>query len=209
MCNMSSSNKEEPIYIGLTGGIGCGKTTVLKEFRRLGIPCFVADEVAGKYYEDQDFVDQVCQLLGDDVMGEHGKIDKRKIASKVFKDKSLLSGLNQLVHPRVIRDFKNWASQQNSAYVIFESAILYEHGLDRMVDRVVCVYLEKEERLRRLSYRDHATREVLEERMKNQWSAEDKMCRADWIILNYEGNPRRRQVKYVDACIRREIQEQK
>ena len=84
-----------------------------------------------------------------------------------------------------------------SPYIIFETAIAYEYGFDRLVDRVVCVYLEEEERLRRLQLRDHATREQLEARMRNQLSAEEKMMRADYVVLNYEGNPRSRQVQHI------------
>ena len=198
---MLSLNKR-PLYVGLTGGIGCGKTTVLKEFRKLGIPCFVADEVAKGYYEFPDFVDAVSQLLGENVRMASGEVDKPKIASRVFSNRELLEGLNELVHPRVMRDFELWAKGQQSEYVIFESAILCEHGFDKMMDRVVCVYLDMEERLRRLAYRDNADRVALEARMKNQWSAEQKMELADWVILNYEGNPRARQVKLVDEYIK-------
>lgn len=204
MCNMLSLNKR-PLYVGLTGGIGCGKTTVLKEFKKLGVPCFVSDEVAKRYYEEADFVDQVSQLIGEDVRDASGAVDKQKIAKKVFSNKVLLEGLNQLVHPRVIRDFESWAAQQKSDYVIFECAILYEHGLEQKMDQVVCVYLEREERLRRLELRDKVEREALEARMKNQWSAERKMEMADWVILNYEGNPRPRQVRFVDQCLRQLI----
>ena len=97
-----------------------------------------------------------------------------------------------------------FVSRQQAPYVIFESAIVYEHGFDRMVDKVVCVYLEQEERLRRLALRDHATREQLLARMRNQLSAEEKMMRADYVILNYEGNPRARQVRHIHSLLQKE-----
>ena len=187
-----------PLYVALTGGIGCGKTTVLNEFRALGIPCFVADEVAASYYLDADFLDKIRNLFGPSVFSANGDVDKRAIAQIVFSDRQALTRLNALIHPRVWDDFQQFATSHAEApYVIFESAITYEYGFDRLVDRVVCVYLEREERFRRLVLRDHATRAQLQARMDNQLSAEEKMLRADHVILNYEGNPRKRQVLHV------------
>lgn len=186
------------MLVALTGGIGCGKTTVLNEFRKLGVPCFVADEVAGAYYNEADFLMQVRDLFGDGVFRPDGTVDKQAIARIVFADPAMLQRLNALVHPRVWEDFVRFASQHSDApYILFESAIVYEYGFDRLVDKVICVYLELEERLRRLEERDHATRAQLEARMANQLSAEEKMMRADYVILNYEGNPRPRQVLHV------------
>ena len=192
--------------VALTGGIGCGKTTVLEEFQKLGVPCFVADQVAGRYYDDPAFVADVVNLFGKDVLQKDGSVDKRAIARIVFNDAQALKKLNALIHPRVWEDFRLFAeSHIDRPYVIFESAITYEYGFDRMVDKVICVYLEKEERLRRLELRDKVSRTELEARMRNQWEAEEKMMRADFVILNYEGNPRKRQVafvhnKLVDMC---------
>ena len=184
--------------MALTGGIGCGKTTVLNEFRRLGVPCFVADEVAGGYYTDTAFLSQIEALFGPSVLHPDGSADKRAIASIVFNDADALTRLNALVHPRVWEDFRRFVQEHiEDPYVIFESAIAYEYGFDRLVDRVICVYLEKEERLRRLELRDHATRQQLLDRMRNQLPAEEKMRRADYVILNYEGNPRARQVLHI------------
>lgn len=186
------------MLVALTGGIGCGKTTVLNEFRRLGAPCFVADEVAGGYYTDPAFLSQIEALFGPSVLHPDGSADKRAIASIVFNDADALTRLNALVHPRVWEDFRRFVQEHiEDPYVIFESAIAYEYGFDRLVDRVICVYLEKEERLRRLELRDHATRQQLLDRMRNQLPAEEKMRRADYVILNYEGNPRARQVLHI------------
>lgn len=187
--------------IGLTGGIGCGKTTVLKAFSELGIPCFVADERAGKYYNDPFFLVKIRELFGDTVFNDDGTVEKAKIAAIVFNDTEALRSLNALIHPMVLEDFKTWCLQQQTPYVIFESAILYEYGFDRLMDAIVTVYLDKEERLRRLELRDHTTREKLEARMRNQLSAEEKMDRADYVILNYEGNPRHRQVNHIHQLI--------
>lgn len=187
--------------IGLTGGIGCGKTTVLQVFEQLGVPCFVADDCARAYYSDAGFLEQLRALFGPTVFTPDGQADKQRIAQIVFNDKERLQQLNALVHPRVMEDFRRFAARQQAPYVILESAILYEYGLDRMLDQIVAVYLDEEERLRRLELRDHASRESLKARMRNQLSAEEKMDRADYVVLNYEGNPRRRQVETIHNLI--------
>lgn len=190
------------MLVAITGGIGCGKTTVLNEFRRLGVPCFVADEVAGSYYNDPVFVEQVKAVLGSSVTHSNGTVCKQAIADIVFNDAAALKRLNAIVHPRVWNDFQTFANGCAGAdYVVLESAVVYEYGFDRLVDRVVCVYLEGEERLRRLELRDHATREQLLARMRNQIPAEEKMMRADYVVLNYEGNPRTRQVQHIHKLL--------
>ncbi len=189
--------------VGITGGMGCGKSTVMAEFRRLGVPCFVSDIVAAGYYYDIEFLDALRCLLGDDVFLDDGTADKRVVAAKVFADKALLQGLNALVHPRVMEDFDYFCRlHADEPYVLFESAILYDYGFDRLMDKVICVYLDLEERLRRLMLRDGVGEEVLRARIANQLPAEEMMARADYVILNYEGNPRRRQVEYIDNLLR-------
>ena len=189
--------------VGLTGGIGCGKTTVLHVFEEMGVPCFIADTHAASYYEEPEFLQSISSLLGNEVFDSQGKADKREIASIVFNDKEKLQALNAMIHPRVMNDFHKWAEQQKSEYVILESAIIFEYGLQRHLDKVVTVYLEKEERIKRLEIRDGVSRNILEARMRNQLSAEEKMDLADYVILNYEGNPRRRQVEYIDRLLRK------
>lgn len=189
--------------IGITGGMGCGKSTVVAEFSRLGVPAFVADKVAAAYYDDGDFLAEVRALLGDGVFSSDGKVDKRRLAARVFSDPQALANLNALVHPRVMQDFDRFCLLHSAVpYVLFESAILYDYGFDRLMDAVICVYLDLEERLARLSVRDGTSRAELEARIANQIPAEEVMRRADYVILNYEGNPRSRQVAYFDKMIR-------
>ena len=171
-------------HVALTGGIGCGKTTVLREFEQLGIPCFVADEVAAAYYDDPAFVAEVDRMLGGGTMTTDGQADKQAIAGIVFNDPKMLLRLNAMIHPRVWDDYLQFARPHADApYCLFESAIVYEYGFDQLVDKVVCVYLDREERLRRLAMRDHVDRERLETRMRNQMPAEEyihgKMCKCE------------------------------
>lgn len=189
--------------IGITGGMGCGKTTVVAEFERLGVPAFVADRVGGTYYSEPLFLEEVRSALGDSVFLSDGSVDKRLVAQRVFSDRKALEALNALVHPRVMADFERFCMQySDQPYVLFESAILYDHGLERYMDKVVCVYLSLEERLARLTERDHVDRQALMARINSQMAAEEMMRRADYVILNYEGNPRKRQVACVDKTIR-------
>ncbi|MBP5546673.1 MAG: dephospho-CoA kinase [Bacteroidales bacterium] len=189
--------------VGITGGMGCGKTTVVEEFARLGVPAFVADKVGGSYYNEAPFLAEVRKLLGDEVFDADGRVDKKRIAERVFSDKETLANLNALVHPRVMADFDLFCEQHaDKPYVLFESAILYDYGLERFMDKVICVYLSLDERLARLKERDHADDSELLARIHNQMPAEEMMRRADYVILNYEGNPRRRQVAYIDKQLR-------
>ncbi|MCR4659027.1 MAG: dephospho-CoA kinase [Bacteroidales bacterium] len=190
------------IRVGLTGGIGSGKTTVLKEFERLCIPVFSADTVAASYYQDYDFLKQLCGLLGNSIINADGTANKQQIAAKVFNDSTLLDKLTALIHPKVMSDFDLFCKQNTSArYVVFESAILYEYGYDKMMDCVVAVYLSRDERITRTVLRDSSTRQQVEQRIKNQMPAEETLYKADYIVLNYEGNPRARQVKYINSQI--------
>ena len=189
--------------VGITGGIGCGKSTVVAEFKQLGINCFVADSVAATYYNDTDFLADVRRLLGNDVFRHDGTVDKTAIARRVFSDNTLLQGLNALVHPRVMRDFDFFSQQHSSEpYVLFESAILYDYGFDHMMDCVIGVYLDLEERLQRLLLRDGGDETAIRARIANQLPAEQILDRADYVVLNYEGNPRHRQVMYIDNKIK-------
>lgn len=191
------------IRVGITGGIGCGKSTVLAEFERLGVPCFVADSVAADYYNDATFLAALRGMLGDGVFRADGSADKQRIATLVFADKGKLKDLNALVHPRVMEDFDRFCQRHSDEpYVLFESAILYDYGFDRLMDCVVCVYLDLAERLSRLHQRDGVGEEAIMARIANQLPAEEMMRRADYVILNYEGNPRRRQVAYIDKLLR-------
>lgn len=189
--------------VGITGGMGCGKSTVMAEFKRLGVPCFVSDIVAASYYNDIVFLDILRSLLGSDVFIDDVTVDKRAVAAKVFADKALLKDLNALIHPRVIDDFNRFCLQHSEEpYVLFESAILYDYGFDRLMDKVICVYLDFEERLQRLKLRDGVGEEAIRARIANQLPAEEIMAKADYVILNYEGNPRRRQVEYIDKLLK-------
>lgn len=189
--------------VGITGGMGCGKSTVVEAFARLGVPSFVADRAGAECYRDPAFLDEVRRLFGNGVFSADGAPDKRRIAARVFANPAELQALNALVHPRVMQAFEAFCLRHADApYVLFESAILYDYGFDRLMDSVICVYLSLEERLSRLAVRDSVPREELMARIRRQMPAEEMMRRADYVILNYEGNPRQRQVAYIDKMLK-------
>ena len=189
--------------VGITGGIGCGKSTVVAEFKKLGINAFVADNVAAAYYRAPSFLAEIRRLFGLEVFLPDGSVDKRLIAARVFADSNMLAALNALVHPRVMTDFDSFCSQHaNEPYVLFESAILFDYGFDALMDKTVCVYLDLPERINRLHTRDGSSVEQIMARVANQMPADEMMRRADYVILNYEGNPRQRQVAIIDRLLK-------
>lgn len=197
---MSSSSK----IVGLTGGIGSGKTTVLRAFKELGVPCFVADIEAKKCYQNPTFLNQIAQHFGNGILID-GKLNNKALANIVFSNEAELTWLNNQIHPKVDLIFNEWHARQTAPYVLYESAILYEAGLDKKMDYVVTVYLELEERIQRIQLRDTSSREDILARIKNQYPAEQALGKADFVVLNYEGNPRERQVKYIDNLIKQHI----
>lgn len=186
------------LKVGLTGGIGCGKSTVAQEFAGLGVPCFISDIVAAGYYSDFDFCQQLVKILGQDIVEPDGCVNKRSVADIIFADADKMRAVNALIHPRVLEDFDYWCHLwKNRPYVLFECAILYEYQLEKHLDAVIAVHASLEERLSRLQIRDKATISQLQAVMNAQMPSEEKMRRADYVILNYEGNPRSRQVEYI------------
>lgn len=175
--------------IGLTGGIGSGKSTVAKMFERLGVPIFIADDVSKKLLQsDEDVITAVKKLLGDSsyIIDSKGVVipDKKFIASKVFSDKSLLKSLNAILHPAVRSYFKNWLKTQKTSYIIYEAAILFESGGHQSCDHVILVSTEVEERIRRVMERDQVSRKEVEARLNNQWTDIERLNLSDFVIIN-------------------------
>jgi len=170
--------------VGLTGGIGSGKTTVAGFFKDLGIPVYIADD-AGKRLlaENSDIREKVSELLGVAAYNEQVP-DRKYIANKVFKDKDLLEKLNAIIHPAVASDFQDWVSKQTSEYIIYEAAILFEAGGYKKCDLSILVTAPHELKIGRLQKRDDSTVEEIEARMGHQWPDEKKAKLADFLIEN-------------------------
>ncbi len=178
--------------IGLTGGIGSGKTTVAKEFEKLGVPVYIADE-RSKYLlaTDASVMEKVSELLGDKAyINDNSRSipDKEYIASKVFNDAELLKALNAILHPAVRKDFEQFMLNQSKVYVIYEAAILFESGGDSRCDHVILVTAPEQERINRVLKRDDVTESQVRSRMSHQLPELQKLQRSDFVIENIDFN---------------------
>ncbi|PJJ07474.1 dephospho-CoA kinase [Flavobacterium sp. 1] len=170
--------------IGLTGGIGSGKTTVANEFAAHGIPVYITDLEAKKLMQTDSVLSQIRAEFGDDVF-ENGLLNRGKLSEIVFNDSGSLTKLNNIVHPAVKQDFKQWLLEhKKDPYIIYESAILFESGSYKECDFIINVVAPLEIRIKRVIDRDKTTREKVLERIKNQWNNEEKSSKSDFIIEN-------------------------
>jgi dephospho-CoA kinase len=170
--------------VGLTGGIGSGKSTVAKIFEQLGVAVYIADSEAKKLMnEDESVKKQIIELLGNDSYIK-GKLNRDYIANVVFNDSSKLLQLNAIVHPAVANHFECWKSNQKGNYVVKETAILFENEGHKQCDYTILVSAPIETRIQRILKRDKTTREDILSRMNNQWEDALKIPLADFVIYN-------------------------
>jgi len=175
-----------PLKIGLTGGIGSGKTTIAKLFELLNVPVYYADAASKRLYKtDKHLMQKMKAHFGDDIYNAD-ELNRTKLASLVFADPQKLDLLNSLVHPPTIRDAENWMKTQTSPYVIKEAALLFESGSVAGLDFVIGVYSPQHVRLKRVMTRDGATRDEVLSRMQRQINEEMKMRLCDFVVLNNE-----------------------
>lgn len=173
--------------IGLTGNIGTGKSTVARIFEILGIPVYHADKQAREILESETVKAQLADLFGKRVLDTMNQIDRKALASIVFNDKDKLSILNELVHPLVEEDFFRWCNEHASHnYILQEAAILFESGFDRLFDANILVTAPEELCIARVMARDGIGKEMVSDRMRNQWPQEKKRALADYEISNDE-----------------------
>jgi dephospho-CoA kinase len=173
--------------IGLTGGIGSGKTTVARIFSMLDIPVYNSDE-AGRKITDQNTLvkNAIKKQFGNEVYCETDTLNREKLSAIVFNDSSALSKLNAIIHPAVAEDFKVWCENQNAPYVIKETAILYEHGLDKLLDGVIVVEAPDDLRIKRVMKRNGVSEENVRQRINKQLPQDELIYKADWVIHNNE-----------------------
>jgi dephospho-CoA kinase len=173
--------------VGLTGGIGSGKTLVCSVLEKLGIPVYYADTEARKLMNlDTELIDGIVALFGQEAFKE-GILDRQYLATKVFGSRKKLSDLNALVHPAVRRNYSMWVEKQTDVpYVVQEAAILFESGASRFLDRTVLVYAPETLRIRRVMDRDRVEEAEVRLRMKHQMDEEEKKNLADDVIINDE-----------------------
>jgi dephospho-CoA kinase len=173
--------------IGITGGIGSGKTTVAKLFALLGIPVYSADDAAKEIMiKDELLVQQIREHFGDAAYAADGALNRKHIANIVFNDKEQLEKLNSLVHPATIRDSAAWAERQNAPYVIKEAALMFETESFHHVDKVIMVYAPQALRIHRVMQRDGVDRDAVLARMHKQLDEKIKLKLADYVVYNDE-----------------------
>jgi dephospho-CoA kinase len=174
------------VRVGLTGGIGSGKSTVAKIFEVLGIPVYYADEAAREIMNsDKQLKAALIKNFGEETY-QGGELNRAYLASLVFADQQKLDLLNSLTHPATIRDANRWIQQQTSAYIIKEAALLFESGANKYLDHVIGVSAPRELRIHRAIERDSATREEILQRMNKQMDEDAKMKLCNFIITNDE-----------------------
>ncbi len=172
------------IVVGLTGGIGAGKSTVANYFRALGVPVYVADNEAKRLMHTSKVVKQkLIDEFGEETYIEN-KLNRPYLAAIVFNNKTKLTAINAIVHPSVSNSFKRWVRKQRSPYVVQENAILFENNTFQNFDYIITVVAPTEERITRILARDSATRNEVLARMKNQISDEEKAKKSDFILHN-------------------------
>ncbi len=171
--------------IGLTGGIGSGKTTVSSIFKHLGVPVYIADIKARELMNGlQEIKNEIANAFGGQVLVK-GEINRAELARIVFADPNSLKTLNSIIHPYVYADFENWCrNYSHEAYVIEEAAILFETGSNAKMDRNIVVSAHEKLRIDRVIARDACTVEDVKARMKNQMPQEEKVRMADFIVGN-------------------------
>lgn len=188
--------------IGLTGGIGSGKTMVAQYMQSQGIPVYIADEEAKKVMNIPEVVAEVAKTFGNDVI-ENGSVNRQKVAQLVFNSPEKLKQLNEIIHPRVKQDFDNWVEKHhNFPFVVKEAAILFESGSYQFCDKIITVTAPLTVRLQRVMERDSVTRDQVLARMQNQWDDEKKVALSDFVIQNIRIEDTKSQVDNILKTLR-------
>ena len=181
--------------IGLTGGIGSGKSTVARLFADLGVPIYIADERAKHLMNTSKVIKrELIALFGSKAYNTNG-LDRDFIASKIFNNKELLQKMNAIVHPKVGADFKRWLKQQKVSYVIKEAAIIFEHNQQSQYDYIITVTTPLDERVQRVMKRDNKSKEQILAVVNNQLSDEKKIKQSHFVIVNQQLDETKNQVK--------------
>lgn len=195
------------IKVGLTGGIGSGKSTVAGFFEDLGIAVYYADVHAKTLMlEDATLKKGILKLFGKEAYRDGKTLNREFIAGKVFGNPQNLKALNSLVHPVVSTHFDTWCLRQKSPYVIKEAAILFENGGYHKCDYTIVVIAPIEIRIKRVQQRDHTTREQIISRVRAQWGDYEKIARADCVITNLDLAKTSEEVSRIDVHLKRRIE---
>lgn len=172
------------VIIGLTGGIGSGKTTLVNYMESLGIPVFIADEEAKKAMQSPHVLEEVKTSFGPAIF-ENGHLNRQQLASIVFSNPDKLKILNSIIHPEVKRLFAIWLDQHKTVpFVVYEAAILFESGSYQNCDYIITVTAPLEDRITRVMQRDNCSREQVLQRINAQWTDEERAAKSNFVIDN-------------------------
>lgn len=172
------------VVVGLTGGIGSGKTTILNCFKSYGIPVYIADYEAKALMNRSKVIRRKLIALFGESAYKDEKLNRSYLSSQIFNNKSLLAKMNAIVHPKVASHFKNWLKKQNAPYIIKEAAIIFENNLENQYDFIITVVADENLRIERVMKRDGTSREKVMSIIRNQLSDEEKVKRSNFVITN-------------------------
>ncbi|VEI53470.1 dephospho-CoA kinase [Capnocytophaga sputigena] len=190
------------IVVGLTGGIGSGKSTIAKEFAALGIAVFNSDEQAKALIAtDAQVKERIIATFGEEAY-QNGEYNRAYIAQIVFNNPEKLAILNNIVHPALAKYFKQWAKKQTSLYVLKEAAILFESGSYKDCDYIITVTAPEEVRIARVMARDHCTEAQVRARMAQQWTDDQRIALSNAVIENIDLESAKEQVKRINDELR-------
>ncbi|WP_405570809.1 dephospho-CoA kinase [Winogradskyella sp. Asnod2-B02-A] len=193
------------VVVGLTGGIGSGKTTILKCFQSFGVPVYIADDEAKALMKRSKVIKRkLIDLFGSDAYID-GELNKPYLASKIFNDRSLLSKMNAIVHPKVAAHFKRWLKKQNADYVIKEAAIIFENNLENQYNYIITVVADEALRIQRVMKRDNSSEKKVKSIIENQLSDTEKIKKSDFVILNNDLEDAKQQAFKIHKSILKKI----
>ncbi|TRX20513.1 dephospho-CoA kinase [Flavobacterium franklandianum] len=172
--------------IGLTGGIGSGKTTIANHFMEANIPVYIADDEARKITQSPEIIEEIKKTFGDSIFDD-AILNREKLSQIVFSSPEKLKLLNAIIHPAVKKHFQDWVlNHKNAPFVIYEAAILFESGSYKNCDLIITVTAPLETRIQRVIQRDKTTRELVLRRINAQWSDDQRVSKSDFIIENVD-----------------------
>ena len=194
-----------PTIVGLTGGIGSGKTTVANYFKALNVPVYIADiEAKALMNRSKVIKRKLIKLFGDEAYVDN-TLNKPFIASQIFSNQDLLKKMNAIVHPKVAKHFSNWVKKQNVPYVISEVAIIFENGSQGKYDYIITVVAPEQTRLNRVIKRDNSSEAKVKAIMNNQWTDQQKTEHSDFVINNTDLKDTKLQVENIHSKLLKSI----
>ena len=188
---------QKHIIVGITGGIGSGKTTISKYFEGFGIPVYHSDlEAKALMNRSKVIKRKLIALFGDDAY-INNTLNRDYLRSQIFKEKKLLSKMNAIVHPKVGAHFKRWVKKQNAPFILKEVAIIFENNLQNQYDYIITVIADKEERVKRVMQRDNSSKDSVKAIIRNQLSDQEKIKKSDFVIENNDSEAAKLQAQII------------